>query len=252
MKKLLKYMVFTTVLTCIASQASTAEEATHWGYIGEDGPAHWAELSPNYATCTEGKSQSPISIGFSQPTQMRPPQFRYRASSLELINNGHTIQANVESGSWLHLDGRKYELEQFHFHTPSEHETFGRQLPMEIHFVHRSPQGDLAVVGVMARTSYRQHSSLERIWPHLPKEPGDTNNAGGQRHNPISLLPMKHDFVTYQGSLTTPPCSEGVLWLVMQTPLRVSNRQIEQFTNIVGENARPVQPLNERKVLKRR
>ncbi len=252
MNKRLKSMIISTALACIASHTVSAGETARWGYIGEDGPAHWAELSTDYATCAKGTSQSPISIGFSQPTQMRPPQFRYRASTLELVNNGHTIQVNVEPGSSLHIDGRKYELKQFHFHTPSEHETFGRQLPMEIHFVHQSQEGDLAVIGVLARTSYRSNPALDRLWAHLPKKTGETNNAGGLRQNPITLLPMKHDFITYQGSLTTPPCSEGVLWLVMQTPLRVSNRQIEKFTKIIGENARPVQPLNGRTVLKRR
>ncbi len=240
------------LLALYAAQPALAEEPIKWGYFGDTGPKHWAELSPEYATCAKGKAQSPINIGFSQLTQLRPPQFRYKASQMELVNTGHTIQVNVEPGSVLKYGGSEYALKQLHFHTPSEHELFSRQMPMEIHFVHESQDGKLAVVAVLTRISFRPHSGLARIWQKLPQEPGDTISVSDVKHNPITLMPFKHDFVTYQGSLTTPPCSEGVTWLVMQTPIKVSAKQVERFADIVGGNARPVQALNDRKVLKRR
>ncbi len=233
----------------IAVSGPLAAETGHWGYYDELGPTHWAELDPAYATCGKGKAQSPINIGFTEAAPLRPPQFQYRATGLEVVNNGHTIQFNVDPGSRLKFAGKDYELKQFHVHTPSENEVNGRELAMEIHLVHQSTDGELAVIGVLARPSRRPHHALRRLWEHLPEEKGDSNKAGGLRMNPITLLPMKHDFVSYQGSLTTPPCSEGVRWLVMRTPLRVSRSQADRITRIFGENARPVQPLNDRKVI---
>lgn len=241
-----------TLLCAMSGHAVNAAELPVWGYYGETGPNHWGELDPDFATCAKGQAQSPINIGLSQVTQMRPPQFRYKASKLELVNQGRGVIAKVEPGSWLHIDGKKYELKHFEFRTPSEHKVRGRELAMELQFVHQNPQGETAIVGVLARVTFRPHAVLKRIWAHLPSEPGKSSDMGGMRLNLISLLPMKHDFVTYQGSLTHPPCSEGVRWLVMQTPIRVSKKQVDTFTRLIGNNARPVQALNGRKLLKRR
>ena len=235
-------------LVFTAGQAAAESGSTHWGYFDDTGPDHWSDLSPDFATCKTGKAQSPVNLGRGKPADLRPLQLHYRATSLELVNNGHTVQVNVEQGSWLRFDNKEYELKQFHFHTPSEHRIFARELPLEIHFVHKSRDGELAVIGALARISYRPHMALNRLWEHLPKTTGEKSNAGGMHFNPISLLPVKRDYLTYQGSLTTPPCSEGVRWIVFREPIRISDSLVRKFTRAVGDNARPVQPLNGRMV----
>jgi carbonic anhydrase len=155
----------------------------------------------------------------------------------------------VQPGSEIMLGGKAYELKQFHFHTPSEHTLDGRPLPMEIHFVHQATDGGIAVIGVLVRNSYRPHPILRRLWRYLPAHPGDHNDAGGLRINPVALLPPHRNYVTYTGSLTTPPCSEGVHWIVMLTPLRTIRQEVDLFAHLIGDNARPVQPLNGRTVL---
>jgi len=252
MPKRLNILTACTALGLSLLNPIVQAEAGHWGYFGELGPSHWAELDPAYKTCGKGKSQSPINLGLADHVRMPPPQFRYRSSTLEAINNGHTVQFNVEPGSQLRFNDKLYELKQFHFHTPSEHEVNSRQLALEIHLVHQSSDGELAVVGVMARPARRGHHALKRLWDHLPEKKGSTNQAGGLRMNPITLLPFKRDFMTYEGSLTTPPCTEGVRWIVMREPLAVSDNQVETFTRLIGGNARPVQPLNDRKVVTNR
>jgi carbonic anhydrase len=230
------------------SMALAASEGTHWGYFGDIGPAHWGDLNAEFATCKQGQAQSPINIGRRQPASLGPLRVRYRPTGLELVNNGHTVQVNVEPGSSLTVEGKEYELKQFHFHTPSEHTLLGRPLPLEIHFVHQAQDGALAVIGVFGQNSYRAHPALDRIWAHLPTKKGDRNTAGGLRLNPVTLLPDRHDYVAYDGSLTTPPCSEGVRWIVLQTPLRTTRQQIRFFSHLIGDNARPAQPLNGRQV----
>ncbi len=242
------YLFFFLTLIFAAGPATAESGSTQWGYFDDIGPEHWGDLSPEFATCKTGKAQSPVNLGRGEPADLRPLQLHYRATSLELVNNGHTVQVNVEPGSWLRFNNKEYELQQFHFHTPSEHEVYARQLPLEIHFVHKSRDGELAVIGVLARFSYRSHMTLHRIWEHLPMATGETSNMGRMHLNPISLLPARHDYLTYQGSLTTPPCSEGVRWIVFQEPVRISERQVRKLVRAVGDNARPVQPLNGRKV----
>lgn len=242
------YRFFFLALVVAAGAAAAETGSTHWGYFEDIGPEHWGDLSPDFATCKTGKAQSPVNLGRGEPADLQPLRLHYRATSLELVNNGHTVQVNVERGSWLRFDNKEYELQQFHFHTPSEHEFFARQLPLEIHFVHKSRDGELAVIGSLARLSHRPHRTLHRIWEHLPKTAGETSNAGGMRLNPISLLPVKRNYLTYQGSLTTPPCSEGVRWIVFREPVRISRAQVKKFIRAVGANARPVQPLNGRRV----
>ena len=228
--------------------AATESGPTHWGYFGDTAPEHWGDLSPDFATCNTGKAQSPVNLGRGQPADLRAVQLHYRATTLELVNNGHTVQVNVEPGSRLRFGNEEYELMQLHFHSPSEHRIYARELPMEIHFVHKSRDGELAVIGALARVSHRPHSALRRIWEYLPMAAGEKSNAGGMRLNPISLMPMKRDYLTYEGSLTTPPCSEGVRWFVFREPVRISDREVKKFTRAVGDNARPVQPLHGRKV----
>ena len=237
------YLLLSTAF--LFSAAAGAESGLgHWSYFGDTGPDHWGDLSPEFATCSTGEAQSPINLGRGEPADLRPLQLRYRAGTLYLVNNGHTVQVNVEPGSKMRFDNKEYELKQFHFHTPSEHRLFARELPIEIHFVHESQDGELAVVAALGRIGYRPHMGLRRIWEHLPMSKGQQSDAGGIRMNPISLLPMKRNYLTYEGSLTIPPCTEGVRWIVFQEPMRISGDQVRKFTRAVGDNARPVQPLN--------
>jgi carbonic anhydrase len=233
----------------VTSQASGS--GSHWGYYGDEGPDHWGDLSEKFATCKTGEAQSPINITTRTPANLPPLQIQYRASNLEIVNNGHTIQVNVEPGSRLLVNDKSYELKQFHFHTHSEHELDGHYLPMEMHFVHKSDDGELAVIGVLARTTYRDNPVLARIWEQMPQKAGESVKPPRLRLNPVSLMPAARDYVTYSGSLTTPPCTEGVRWIVMQQPARVSGQQVQQFTKTISDNARPVQPLNDRQVLSR-
>jgi carbonic anhydrase len=244
-----------TLLACsligsaLAVQASSGD--AQWGYYGHEGPDHWGDLSTDFATCKTGQAQSPINIDTAIPATLPPLHLQYRASNLELVNNGHTIQVNVEPGSHLQINNTSYELKQFHFHTHSEHELSGHYLPMEMHFVHQNNDGEFAVIGLLARTTYRDHPVLARLWEHMPRQAGETVKPPRLRLNPVSLIPPSRDYVTYQGSLTTPPCTEGVRWIVLQQPARVSRQQIQQFTDTISDNARPVQPLNQRQILGR-
>jgi len=241
-----------TAETEVTATATAAKKARrnpgHWSYGGGAGPAHWGDLSSEFTICKIGDAQSPVNLGRGAPADLRPLQLRYRTSALELVNTGRTVQVNLEPGSSLRFGYDEYELKRIQFHTPSEHQMYARALPMEIHFVHENRNGKLAVIAALARIGYRPHMILKRILEQLPMRPGETSNAGGKRFNPITLLPMKRDYLTYKGSVTTPPCTEGVRWIVFREPLRVTQKQVDKLNRAMGDNARPVQPLNKRKV----
>jgi carbonic anhydrase len=173
--------------------------------------------------------------------------FHYKPSPLKIVNNGHTIQVNYAPGSYAELGGKRYELAQFHFHSPSEHTVAGKHSEMEVHLVHRDSEGGLAVVGVLLRKGH-EIAGLQGVWDHLPQNEEETTVEGASV-DASSLLPRHSEFYNYSGSLTTPPCSEGVAWYVMVEPVEVSVEQIGAFQAIVSANARPVQPLNGRVAL---
>ncbi len=213
--------------------------APAWGYDGEVAPEHWAELSADYHTCGDGQRQSPIDIDLSKAVA-DSLGFDYGPIPIDLVNNGRTIQQAGSEGCTLTLDNRVYELVQFHFHTPSEHTHNGVHYPMEVHLVHRHrATGALAVVGIWIRLGDEQ-GDLALLGENLPQGTGERIKGSGLV-NPANLLPQDRRFVRYEGSLTTPPCSEGVTWLVMTTPVEVSSRQIETFVERLGNNARPLQ-----------
>ena len=227
-------------------------ELPHWEYEGEEGPEHWGELADEYRMCSEGRNQSPINLVSDVRAELPQLEFEYYSTPLREINNGHTIQQNVEPGSFLRIPvrGVKFELKQFHFHSPSEHSVNGRFYAMEMHFVHIDEHGELAVVGVMIEEG-EEHPVLKQLWSFMPENPGGTSEQ------PIGieeteLLPPTRNYYVYGGSLTTPPCSEGVKWLVLKTPIEASAEQIETFKNRVGPTTnRPVQPTNARLILDR-
>ena len=215
-----------------------------WGYGGDVGPAHWGSLDPAFAPCARGSEQSPVNLADAHSRIQPMIEFDYAARSAEIVNNGHTIQVNVAPGSGVIVDGVRYELLQFHFHRGSEHTVAGVRLPLELHLVHRSDEGALAVVGVLYREGAGDEA-LAPIWELLPPEPDATVALPGTM-DVAALLPDRRTTWRYRGSLTTPPCTEGVSWLIMTEPMTLSAEQIATFAAIYDGNYRPVQSLNDR------
>jgi carbonic anhydrase len=238
-----KSLLAGALLLCPAAFAAT----THWEYSGEAGPAKWASLTPEYGQCA-GSNQSPVNLSGLVKADLAPLQFHYQAGGKTLVNNGHTVQVNYAPGSTLELDGMRFELKQFHFHAPSENLIEGRSYPLEGHLVHANDKGELAVVAVMFEPG-GANPALGQAWQSLPAKAGEHHEL----KEPVSaeqLLPAKRDYYRFSGSLTTPPCSEGVRWLVMKEPVQVSQAQIDAFKALMHHpNNRPVQPLNGRLVL---
>lgn len=211
----------------------------HWSYTGATGPEYWADLSPGYATCRSGKRQSPIDIRNGIKVNQEPLKFDYKPSYFRIVDNGHTIQVSYGPGSTLTVMGRTYELVQFHFHRPSEERVDGKAYEMVAHLVHKDGEGHLAVVAVLFETG-KDNPFVQTLWNNLPLE----QNSEYQPTASIQisdLLPTNHDYFSYMGSLTTPPCTEGVLWLVLKHPVQLSADQLAIFTRFYPNNARPVQ-----------
>jgi carbonic anhydrase len=211
----------------------------HWSYKGEGGPQAWGGLRPEFGLCGSGKRQSPIDIRDGIAVDLEPVQFDYRASSFRVIDNGHTVQVNVGAGNAITLNGRRWELVQFHFHRPSEERIEGRQFDMVAHLVHKDPDGKLAVVAVLLERGSAQ-PIVQQVWNNLPLEKGE-EQAASSVMDLAHLLPPDRRYYTYMGSLTTPPCSEGVTWIVMRQPVQLSQQQIDIFARLYPMNARPVQ-----------
>ena len=222
-----------------ATHAAHAAHAAHWGYNGAGGPDQWGLMKPEFATCASGARQSPIDIRSGVRVDLEPIQFDYRATGFRVIDNGHTIQVNLDGGNSIEVQGRRYDLLQFHFHRPSEERIDGRQFDMVAHLVHKDPEGRLAVVAVLLDRG-SAHPLVQTVWNNLPLEKGSevvVRAALDMTH----LLPADRRYFTYMGSLTTPPCSEGVLWMVMQQPVPIANDQINVFSRLYPMNARPIQ-----------
>ena len=233
----------------VEKKAEEVKHEVHWGYEGEGAPANWGKLKPEFATCGTGQSQSPIDLSSAYKTKLNTIKFDYKETPLKIVNNGHAIQVNYDPGSSVMIDGEKYNLVQFHFHAPSEHTVDGKFYDMEMHLVHKSDKGDLAVVGVFLKKG-KANQIIQALWNNLPNEINMENVVAGLSVNASSLLPKDAKYYHYYGSLTTPPCSEGVLWSVMRTPIEVSEEQIQKFKTVMGvDDNRPVLPLNKRFLL---
>ncbi len=219
-------------------------EGLHWSYDGKAGPAAWGNLKPEFATCSSGARQSPIDITDGIKVELDPVQFDYRPSGFRVIDNGHTVQVNVAPGNTIEVTGKRYELIQFHFHRPSEERINGKPFDMVAHLVHRNVEGKLAVVAVLLERGSAQ-SVVQTVWNNLPLEKGDEVTAKGAL-DLSALLPTDRRYYTYMGSLTTPPCSEGVLWMVMKSPVQISPEQLAIFSRLYPMNARPIQALSGR------
>ena len=217
---------------------------------------NWGALSPVYALCKDGVGQSPIALTSGAAGTGGTWKFNYGSTGLtlahhehvdELVDNGHTIQVNVEEGSTLTLNGKVYTLKQFHFHTPSEHTLDGKNLPMEMHMVHQDSAGGFAVVSVLFEEG-RPNANIAKLVANLPAAKGDTVSVANERMDLELHLPSTERAFHYVGSLTTPPCSEQVEWLVLQDRITASKEQIAAFATRIGPNNRPVQDLHTREV----
>lgn len=241
-----------------STRESEAKEANstptaHWSYEGDTGPEHWGELTPAYSACANGREQSPINIESSQVkegTKLKDIQIQYEPTTFSLENNGHTIQAHptTESNSII-VAKKEYKLAQIHFHTPSEHQYNAQNYAMELHLVHTDKTGKIAVLGVMIQEG-KENKTLATLWNVLPKEEAKKAITINEPINLQALLPQDQISFHYNGSLTTPPCTEGVKWIVFEQPIELSKAQIQAFQDIFPDNHRPVQPLNERKIIK--
>lgn len=231
-----------------AACLSFAGDHAHWGYEGHAGADHWGDLDPAFKTCKNGRQQSPINIaGAVKSAALKPIVFHYTASAAEVLNNGHTIQINLADGGSIELGGETFKLLQFHFHTPSEEQIDGRHFPMVAHLVHKSASGKLAVVAVLLELG-AENAALKPVFDNMPAQSGATQ-ALAANFNVADLLPSNRAYYAFQGSLTTPPCSEGVRWQVLQQPVAISVGQFAAFKGLYPMNARPIQPLHGRRVM---
>jgi carbonic anhydrase len=242
------FLKFLPIGTGLLAFASYAGEGAHWGYSGPAGPDHWAELSEEFSVCGDSRNQSPVDIESPMKADLSPLEMKYSGETTDVLNNGHTIQVNASRGSWLSAEGLEFELLQFHFHSPSENRIEGEKFPLEVHFVHKNADGRLAVLAVLFRDGDSK-SSMGSIWANIPK------NAGESRPLAVALgsldfIPRDRSYFRYNGSLTTPPCTEGVRWYVLKSVSTVSSEQVSSFLGTIGENAREPQALNSRVVLR--
>jgi carbonic anhydrase len=243
------WLVVTAMLTPAISRA---QWKTRWSYEGAIGAEHWSDLDPDYAACKAGKQQSPIDIRTAKKGDLPALQFEYKSGPLKyLINNGFTIRVNYHdapgTGNFLIAGGKRYQLTQFHFHRPSEEYINGKPYDMVIHLMHESSDGAVAGVAVLLKAG-SPNSTIQKIWEHMPPTEGKEQEIPGVEVNPAGLLPGKTGYYTYTGSLTAPPCTEGVTWFVLKTPLDISAQQISAFAKLYPHDVRPLQPLNGRVV----
>lgn len=220
----------------------------HWSYAGPGAPEHWSELNSEFATCATGTHQSPIDISGITVAEQPELKVEYKDAPLTVANNGHTIQVNYPDGSALSINGKGYPLVQFHFHSPSEHTLGGKASAMVAHLVHKSTDGELAVIESRLDVG-ADHALISKLWQHLPTA-GQQIEAPETIVNAKDLLPVNLSrYFSYDGSLTTPPCSEGVKWFVLAENSQVGRTQVDTFLNLFPLSARPVQPVNGRSVV---
>jgi carbonic anhydrase len=222
-----------------AAAPAAPVHARHWSYDGETGPHAWATLAPEYAKCGSGERQSPIDIRDGMKLDLEPIAFEYRQSSFKVIDNGHTIQANVSGWNAMRVMGRRFRLVQLHFHRPSEEAVDGKQFEMVVHLVHRDGEGRLAVIAVLVDNGARQ-PVIQAVLNNLPLEQG-VEVPAATTLDANQMLPENRRYFTYMGSLTTPPCTEDVLWIVMKQPVQASVEQLNLFSRMYPMNARPIQ-----------
>ena len=217
---------------------------THWSYEGDSGPANWSKINVDWAKCGNGSRQSPIDIRDGMKVELEQISFDYHPSSFNVVDNGHTVQVGVSGGNYITVQNRMFELQQFHFHRPSEERINGKAFEMVVHLVHRDAEGRLAVLALLLERGAPQ-ATIQTVWNNLPLEKFETMQPTILL-DPAEMLPARRDYYTYMGSMTEPPCSEGVLWMVMKQPVQASPAQMALFSRLYPLNARPIQPTNGR------
>jgi carbonic anhydrase len=243
-----KTLLAVAAVLALTAGNSTASDGGQWGYTGEGAPENWGTLDPAYAMCSKGVNQSPINLTGFIEAELEPVIFNYTGLVTEVLHNGHAVQAAYTAGSTITADGKIFALKQFHFHAPSENQINGEYFPMEGHFVHADSDGNLAVIAVMY-TLGEENAELKKIWRQMPAEAGGKASMASQVRAD-HLMPENKEYYRFNGSLTTPPCTEGVLWMVMKNPVTVSEEQVQQLAEALGHpNNRPVQAVNARPVL---
>lgn len=236
-------------LSTFAAAQNSAQNTVPWGYQGKYGPLVWGKLSPDYRACAKGHEQSPVDLGPARlDSALQPLQFHYVAGPVTLVNDGGTIVVHIDPGSYMVADGVRYELTELQFRHPSEHAVKGRLADMEVDFVHRAADGKMAILGVLL-TEIRDfpNATLATLWEHLPATPGASARIAGMI-DPAGLFPPGRGYWTYMGSLTWPPCTEGVRWFVFQQEVSISRGQLDAFTGLFRMNTRPLQPLHGRRI----
>jgi carbonic anhydrase len=242
--------VLVVVVGAVLSIAAIGCYAADWTYAGSTGPAKWGTMDKSFALCKVGQNQSPIDIPDAKVRKGDLPAllFNYKPSPVRMIDDGHTIQVNYTPGSFVTVSGTRYELAQIRFHKPSEEKISGKGHDMDAHLVHKGPDGKLAIIAVQL-DSGKENAVIKTLWDNLPKEKGKENVVDTVKINAVDLLPQNKGYYTYAGSLTAPPCIEGVTWYVLKTPVQVSADAIARFARYYPMNARPIQPLNERDIV---
>lgn len=249
----MKFLLLLGASILSLSQMTRAAETIHWGYDKEISPEHWGELDEHYKVCKTGKNQTPINITNPYKSAIKHNlNINYNATAQDIVFNGHTVQINTKKEdhrNYIVIDQQKYFLKQFHFHTPSENQIRGKNFPLELHFVNQNETGDLTVVAVMFNIG-QMNTEWNNFWADLSLKENDDKILSRQLHL-NKLLPKKLDYYRFSGSLTTPPCTEGVNWIVLKYPLTISSQQLQAFKMLIAnqDNHRPIQPLNGRIVI---
>ena len=244
---LIVFFLLTAARTTLAL-AQDHKAGHDWGYDGAEGPSHWGDIKPEFASCKNGHRQSPIDISKSKPADLPALQFDYKPSPLHIVDNGHTILINYAPGSSFRVGDKQYQLKQFHFHRPSEETIHGKHFEMVVHLVHADQEGHLAVVAILLEQG-ADNLLVHELWNDLPKEKEKEEVLDNVQIDLTTLLPADRGYYTFSGSLTTPPCSENVTWFVLKHPVTVTAAEIEQFGKLYRHDARPTQPLYGRVVL---
>lgn len=237
--------LFVCALALVGLSAHAEGTAPHWSYSGRHSdPAHWAALDQAFEACSSGQHQSPIDISRTKREALPALDFHYSSAAPSIINNGHTVQVVLPAGQTLTVGEQSYELLQFHFHTPSEETVHGKHTAMVAHFVHRNAAGQLGVVGLLMKQG-KANPAFAPVFAHLPRV-GEKVTVDNLALDLAAMLPADKGYYAYEGSLTTPPCSEGVNWMVLKHPVELSAAQIHAFQHVYHANARPIQAVHDR------
>lgn len=243
----MKLRIFSATILFIGLVASTSafSKSQVWSYAGPTGPDHWAELSPDYGVCGSGRMQSPINIEAASIADLPALETHYLTGPATISHKGHTLEVRSDTEGRVILGADTYNFVQMHFHAPSEEQIKGRDYPLVAHLVHRNQKGELAVIAILFKEG-AENPALVPVFAAIPARKGEALALGGL--NIAHLFPAQRDYYAYMGSLTVPPCTEGVRWQVLKTPVELSKAQLKTYQLLFPTNARPVQPTNARTV----